>query len=206
MDWVTTTKVLEALKTSADGIAWRMFHNHFYPVLLKFGRKLGLADPDAEDAAQETMIAFLNAYRNGRYDRTKGRLSHWLFGVAKNVLIERRRKVQSSPERPIADRTGADGSFWDLVKDDATSTLERMWDDEWRSMVLKKCLARVRGECDERTFQAFDLYAMSELPVDQVAQRLSMSPNAVYIAKNRVLARLRQLEHEFDTLDEGPPA
>jgi len=93
--------------------------------------------------------------------------------------------------------------YWDQLQDENSSAAQNAWDAEWRSMVLKKCLDRIRSECGEKTFQAFELYAVSELPVEQVAEKMGISKNAVYIAKNRVLSRLRQLEHEFDDLCEG---
>ena len=65
-------------------------------------------------------------------------------------------------------------------------------------MVLTKCLEQARRELDPNVFEAFELYALSEIPVDDVAQRLRMSRNAVYIAKSRVLSRLRELEHQFE--------
>jgi RNA polymerase sigma-70 factor (ECF subfamily) len=65
-------------------------------------------------------------------------------------------------------------------------------------MVLTKCLEQARRELDSKVFEAFNLYALSEIPADDVAQRLKMSRNAVYIAKSRVLSRLRQLERQFE--------
>jgi len=200
MEWITTTQVLQALKTSEDSEVWQMFHSHFYPVIFNFGRKLGLTEQDAEDAAQETMVAFLKAYRKGNYDREKGRLTQWLFGVARKVIMNRQKRV--NPEKQKLDKTTGT-SFWNLLQDEDSTAARCTWDAEWRSMVLKKCLDRVRCECGEKTFQAFEMYAVSQLSVDEVSQRLGMSKNAVYIAKNRVLSRLRQLEHDFDDLCEG---
>lgn len=198
--WVTTTQVLQALKTSDDSAVWELFHRHFYPVIFNFGKKMGLADHDSEDAAQETMMAFLKAYRKGGYDREKGRLCHWLFGVARKVLMNRRKKIV--PERQVPDNTTGT-SFWNLLEDNQGAAALVTWDGEWRQMVLKRCLDQAREECGEKVFQAFELYAISQLPIEEVCQKLKMSRNAVYIAKTRVLTRLRKLEHQFDDECEG---
>ncbi|MFH0980705.1 MAG: protein kinase [Planctomycetota bacterium] len=42
------------------------------------------------------------------------------------------------------------------------------------------------------TYQAFDLYARKDRPAREVAKLLGLSRNAVYIAKTRILARLRE--------------
>jgi RNA polymerase sigma-70 factor (ECF subfamily) len=69
-------------------------------------------------------------------------------------------------------------------------------------MTLMACLEQVRKELDPAVFEAFRLYALEDKPVEEVAVQLTMSHNAVYIAKSRVLSRLRQLEREFEGLDE----
>ena len=59
--WITTTQILEGLKTAQDESAWAEFCSHFQPVVVEFARKLGLSSIEAEDAAQETMAAFFKA-------------------------------------------------------------------------------------------------------------------------------------------------
>lgn len=193
MQWVTTTQVLEELKSSNQAPAWQQFCDYFRPVVINFAGKLGLSATEAEDAAQEAMVAFLKAFRDGKYDREQGRLSSWLLGVARNVILNLR--GNRPLERLVADKTTGT-SFWDMVQDDRN--IKHTWDTEWRRMVLTRCLEQARRELDAKVFEAFEFYALSEMPVDEVAQRLKISPNAVYIAKSRVLSRLRQLEHQFE--------
>ena len=198
MQWITTTQVLEDLKCSNDTLAWSSFRDHFYPVVFNFARTLGLSATDAEDAAQEVMLAFLKAFRSGRYNREKGRLSHWLFGVAKRVILDFRKRL---PREHIVADDSTGTSFWDMVQDE--SAVKHSWDTEWRQMVLEKCLQQARRELDNKVFEAFELYALSQKPIEEVAQILGMSRNAVYIAKSRVLSKLRQLQKDFEGLSEG---
>ena len=193
MDWVTTTQVLEDLKGSPTAPAWDHLFGNFHHVIVRFACRLGLSATDAEDAAQEAMIAFVTAFRNGKYQREKGRLSHWLFGVARRTILNYRKRLPR--EQLIADpQTGT--TFWDKQPDEAA--VSQSWTEEWQQMVVQKCLERVQLELDKKTFDAFRLYALCERPVKDVADDLHMTPNAVYIAKNRVLSRLRQLEEEFE--------
>ena len=193
MQWITTTQVLEDLKCSNDTLAWSSFRDHFYPVVFNFARTLGLSATDAEDAAQEVMLAFLKAFRSGRYNREKGRLSHWLFGVAKRVILDFRKRL---PREHIVADDSTGTSFWDMVADE--SAVKHSWDTEWRQMVLEKCLQQARRELDNKVFEAFELYALSQKPVEEVGRILGMSRNAVYIAKSRVLSKLRQLQKDFE--------
>jgi RNA polymerase sigma-70 factor (ECF subfamily) len=193
MQWVTTTQVLEDLKSSKETPAWQQFCNYFYPVVANFARKLGLSATDAEDAAQETMVEFLKAFRGGKYDREQGRLSSWLLGVAKHVILNLR--GNQPLERLIADKTTGT-SFWDMIEDE--HGIKHTWDTEWRQMVLTRCLEQARRESDQKVFKSFELYALLQKPVEEVCQTLGMSRNAVYIAKSRILSKLRQLQHDFE--------
>jgi len=191
--WITTTQVLEDLRRPDDTFAWNEFCTHFRPVVIKFAIRLGLSPMEAEDAAQETMLAFLKAFRDGKYTREKGRLSSWLFGVAKNVILNLRRNRPL--EQLIADKTTGT-SFWDLVQDD--HQMEQTWDVQWRRMVFDKCLSRARREFAPKMFHAFEQYALAGAPVAEVCRHLAMSRTAVYIAKSRVLSRLRELRRQFE--------
>ncbi len=193
MEWITTTQALEDLKISNDSVVWNKFTESFRPVVINFAKKLGLSNDDAEDAAQETMLVFVKAFRDGKYNREKGRLRDWLFGVARRVSLNLRKNKPL--EQLIADKsTGT--SYWDLIEDDRNIKL--LWEDQWRQMVLSSCLEQVKKEFDSKIFKAFELYAIEQTAIDEVARKLDMSRNAVYIAKSRVLSRMRQLEQQFE--------
>jgi RNA polymerase sigma-70 factor, ECF subfamily len=65
-------------------------------------------------------------------------------------------------------------------------------------MVMQICMDRARKEFDEKTFAAFEMYALQDIDPTEAAKRLGLSRNAVYIAKSRILSRLRELIEEFD--------
>ena len=160
---------------------------------MNFAKQLGLSTTDAEDAAQEVMLTFAKAYKNGKYSKKKGRLSNWLFGIAKRVILNMR--GHKPLESLIADKTTGT-SFWDLINDDLSLT--QTWENQWQRMVLAQCLEQVRQQFEPKVYRAFELYALSNVPVAEVAQQLNISSNAVYIAKSRVLTKLRQLEQKFE--------
>ena len=72
MDWVTTSTILENLRDFQNGSAWDRFVSRFHKPILSFIRELGFSETDAEDVAQEALLDFAAAYRDGRYDRSKG--------------------------------------------------------------------------------------------------------------------------------------
>jgi len=70
----TTTALLDGLHDPANEEVWREFDTRYRPIILGFAVKLGLSDEDAADVAQDTLARFVQEYRAGRYDRTRGRL------------------------------------------------------------------------------------------------------------------------------------
>lgn len=191
MEWVTTSTVLVRLVASDDD-AWRHFAGRFRQPIVRFARSLGLSASAAEDVAQETLIAFADQVRSGRYDGARGRLSRWLFGIAyRQALNERRAGARR------AARTGpADSRLVASVPDEEFAT--RTWDRHWERSVLEQCLQQVRSEVDPDTFRAFELVVRDEKSPADAANILGRPIKLVYNAKHRVLKRIRELRAEFE--------
>ena len=150
MEWVTTTQILEQLKSQPQAPAWEQLYQSFYKVIVNFARKMGLSAPDAEDAAQEAMIEFVKAFRAGKYDRQKGRLSHWLFGIARLTI---RNYIRRRPHEPVIADNNSGTSFLNQIEDENAS--HHTWTVEWQQIILERCLQRARVDFDPQNFCRF---------------------------------------------------
>jgi RNA polymerase sigma-70 factor (ECF subfamily) len=65
------------------------------------------------------------------------------------------------------------------------------WELEYQRRLASLAMDRVKGEFQENTWRAFWLTAVEAVPAPDAAKQLRMSPGAVYVAKSRVLARLK---------------
>jgi len=186
---ITGTTLLEGLRDPGNQAAWQQYVDRYRPVIVSYARGLGFAADEAEDIAQEALLAFSAAYVRGKYERQKGRLSSWLFGIVHVQAMNWRRKrlAHFGPDSP-ARSTGS--SLADLPSE---QDLEETWCREWRSAVLRQCLEVVRGEVQQRTYRAFELFALEGRPAEAVGEELGMTPNAVWVAKRRILRRVRAL-------------
>lgn len=188
---LTSTSLLEGLKDPGNGDTWRAFVERYRPMLVSYARRsFGMSRADAEDAAQEAMNAFFEQYMKGAYDRDKGRLRKWLFGIATNKNRALLRKNARTPEIQVSGQTTSTG-FMDRVPDD--TQLEQAWDKEWQRAIFRQCFEEVRHELDEKTINAYIQYAKEQQPAETVAAELGMSINAVYLAKHHVLKRIRDM-------------
>lgn len=184
----TSSTLLEGLKDSGDKAAWMEFDRRYRPLVLAVARRLGLQEADAEDAAQETMTAFVQAYQSKRYEKEKGRLRDWLRGMAVHKIrdIYRKRRKQA---KCISDQ-GEESFLLSQVED---RKVEDLWEDEWKKAVLRQCLEEVRREVSPKTFEAFRLFALEQRPAKKVADLLEVSEDVVYQSKSRILARVRKM-------------
>ena len=103
---VTSATFLDGLRDAANEAVWRRFRQRYEPMLLAFVRVAGFREQDAHDVVQETLVAFLEGFRAGKYDRDKGRLQGWLrdraaehLGVPRNVVYLSKSRVLSRLRR-----------------------------------------------------------------------------------------------------------
>ncbi|MCA3010317.1 MAG: RNA polymerase sigma factor [Phycisphaerales bacterium] len=188
-DWRTTSWILDQM-VDGDDAAWRQFVERFREPLRRLARRTGLDDGEAEDAAQQTLLVFQDGLRRGTYDRDRGRLSAWLFGIARNEI---RRASQRSRRRTALGLAG--GEPWPSEAEAADA--ERDWHRDWQEQVLALAMARVRREVQPNTWAAFERVQLHGEEPATVAAALGISRNAVFVAKHRVLSRLRAIEAEL---------
>lgn len=186
----TSTSLLEGLERADNRTVWEKFVGRYRPAIFKWACQLGLRDDEADDAAQETLHAFAKAYSEGRYERDKGGLRSWLFGIAhnciKNALRQRPEHVQIVD--PL-DKTG----FFEREPDPDPDHLKETWEKEWQQTVLRQCLEEIRQTLAPKTVEAFELFAWKGWTAERVAEHLGMSENAVYLAKFKILKRIQAL-------------
>jgi RNA polymerase sigma-70 factor (ECF subfamily) len=193
VDWKTTSTVLERLAASEDGRAWASLLTRFRGPILHLAQQMGLVPQDAEDVVQETLTAFVAGFRNGEYDRSKGRLSSWLLGIASHQIVAARRKLAI---RNAHLKTGKGTSFWN-VQPAATPETE-LWAKEWERAILREYLAQVRAKVTPTTFKAFEMIVWAQRSPAEAAAELGISIKTVYNAKHRVLTRIRELQEEHE--------
>lgn len=181
----TTTGLLDALRDHSNEPAWAQIDSRYRPVIAGLARRLGLDDSSADEVSQQTLTEFVRAYRDGRYDRTKGRLSSWILGIAHHTALHLLRTNRRA--------AGVGSTVLEQVSDE--STLRTIWTDERDRAILSRAMALLSEETsvDERTMLAFELAALRGVPAPEAAAQCGMSVEQVYVAKSRMTRRLREL-------------
>jgi len=195
----TSSTLLRDLRRPDAPQAWQIFVDRYRPMVFGFARRRGLQEADAENVAQEVLLAFVKAHRAGQYDREKGHFRNWLGQIAArttaSALRARARRERQPPD------TSATGLL-EQIADPSEGGLQQTWETEWRQYIWHRCRQTVAVEFEPRTLEVFDSYIESylqdELSADHVAAKLGVSRDVVYSAKSRVLKRMREVEAELE--------
>jgi DNA-directed RNA polymerase specialized sigma24 family protein len=71
--------------------------------------------------------------------------------------------------------------------------VEQAWNDIWEQEQLRRAVEEVRQEMGTtKTFRAFEMYVILDLPPQEVSQRLELHVDNVYRAKEAVTRKLRE--------------
>ena len=178
----TNQSLLRRVRNPKDSGAWREFVGLYRPILVYYARVRRLTPADAEDVAQASLKVLVDRMPRFEYCRQKGRFSNWLRGIAENQirkLLSQRRMSQ------------ANTSVLRHVRQTEDSELA-LWERIWLRDHFRYCLAAIQGEFAATTFEAFERSVLNEWPVNKVCATLKMNRNQVYLAKSRVLRRLRE--------------
>jgi RNA polymerase sigma-70 factor (ECF subfamily) len=178
----TPVTLLERLRRPGEQEAWRRFAALYTPLIYYWARRAGLQQSDAADLAQDVFLHLLEKLPHFSYDPSR-RFRAWLHTVTLNRLRDRARR---RGERTIA--FGEEG-LDQVVVDEGTDALNER---EYQSFLIKRALEVMRTDFQETTWKACWLHAVEGRPAAKVAAELGLTEGAVYAARFRVLARLRE--------------
>jgi RNA polymerase sigma-70 factor (ECF subfamily) len=151
-------------------------------------RRQGLQDADAADLTQDVLRAVVQAAPRFAYDPTKGSFRGWLFTVARN-----RARRQAQEGKRQAPGSGLAEAQKVLDEQPAPAEEQESWEREHQERLFQWAAGKVRGEFRPTTWQAFWRTAVDGVAPQEVATELGLSAGAVYIARSRVLARIREV-------------
>jgi RNA polymerase sigma factor (sigma-70 family) len=196
---LTRASLLIRLRDRADHGAWNEFVDVYGPVIYGFARKRGLQDADAADMMQDVLRSVSSAIERLDYDPRQGRFRGWLFTITRNrifsMLTARKGKARATGDSDVQSLLSAQA--------DSRPGLEAEWDLEYRRSQTALAMQQVQGEFSDKIWSAFWSTAVEDVPAADVARSLKMSPGAVYVAKSRVLARIRDVvQRQLDLAEE----
>jgi RNA polymerase sigma factor (sigma-70 family) len=187
----TRPSLLVRLRNLQDQRSWEEFYVIYHPLVFRMARNQGFQDADASELTQEVFMAVASAIERWDPDPERGSFRGWLFRIARNMMINwvayQRRHPGGTGDSEIHKFLAGQPDPHETDEQDSA-----VFEREYKRQAFTWAVEQIRNEFRENTWQAFWLSSVENLPVVEVAKRLKISAGAVYIARSRVMARLRE--------------
>jgi RNA polymerase sigma factor (sigma-70 family) len=194
MDTVNTTRpsLLVRIRDLRDEMAWGEFAQLYTPLIYRFARQSGLQDADASLVTQDVLVTVARTIHRFEYNPKSGSFRGWLKVVTRSRLNDflraQGREVQGT----------GDTGMLHLIDEQPDPSQPDIWEREFRRTLFEWAVDRIRCDFEDTTWQAFWQTSVGGRETRDVAETLEMSVGAIYIARSRVLARLRKEIEEVD--------
>jgi len=168
---------------AGDSRAAGELYRLYYDRVRRFAVRLGRTAADAEDIAQEALLAGLDGLKGGK---RPDRITFWLLGIARHLSYRKPRTAVSGLSKVIdRNRLGA-----------RTQAVRRE---------MGKLLEDSMDTLPASSREVLELHHHQNLSRKEIAERLGLSPDAVHARFERGYARLREsLSRHFTTVTLAP--
>ena len=178
-------ELIQGVRDGDEGAFGRLYDCYFQRVYsFAYARLRDRAD--SEDAVQETFTAVFESL--GGFEG-KASLLSWIYGIARNVVNNHIRRAQAEARRVDKTETGLARSVASLDMCTPEQTLG-----------LRRCAAAVETQLREVSgwqAEAFEMRHFNDLPIQEIADRVERSNDAVRSG----LYRVKRLV--FEAVDPG---
>lgn len=195
---LTRASLLVQIRDGANHNAWREFMQLYGPLVYGFARKRGLQDADSADLMQDVMRSVSASIGRLDYDRNQGTFRGWLFTITRNKVYD---FLSARRLRPRGSGDSTTNRLLDSHPDDDDGA--DTWEVEYQRRLASLAMERIKGEFQENTWRAFWLTAVEGVAVPDVSRQVGLSAGAIYVAKSRVLARLKEEVEAMQRQEEG---
>ncbi len=182
----TSESLIARVKDPANGEAWADFLNLYRPVILRMARRRNLQDADAQDVCQKVLLAVSQAISQWQ-PHPDHPFRAWLGRIVRNAILN---AVTRRPKDQAAGLSEVDLLLREVAADDGDDSAELML--ETRRQLFQRASQVVRCEFTDVTWQMFWETEVEGQSVEAVAETCGRTAGAVYVARCRVMKRLRE--------------
>ena len=188
----TRPSLLIRLRNHQDFEAWSQFVNLYVAVIYGYLRKRGVQDADAADLTQMCLRQVAAHVSSMEYESGGNSFRGWLFTIVRNKL----RNFHDKPRHLV--QGSGDSRVQRLLENQPASQVDESaeWEREYQIGLFAWAAEQVRPTVQKSTWDAFQQLAVEGKSGREVADWLGMTVAAVYLAKSRVMIRLRTLIRE----------
>ena len=182
----TSESLIQRLNDPQDAAARAKFLAIYRPIVVRMARRRGLQHADADDLAQRVFLSVAKKVHAWEPYEAETRFRNWLGRITRNAILNE--LTRAKPDRAAG--AGKHDVILDQVPN-ASDLLSALMFEERRQAVLVAAYA-VQPEFSASIWSMFYQTTINEIPIKDVAQQLGRSVGAVYIARCRVMQRIKE--------------
>lgn len=174
---------------------WQQLLGLYAPAVYRWCRRFGLGPENSADVAQEVFQAVAGGIETFDREQPGATFRGWLWRITRNKAMDFCRRQRGRPRS-----AGGDAVHERLLQlPDHPEARSEETDEgvEILGPVVARAVARVRSEFESHTWRAFWESVVHGRPPRDLADELGISVNAVYLARSRILRRLRRELGDF---------
>ena len=188
----TRETLLIKIRDQQNAEAWYQFVDIYAPLIQAYLLRRGVESWDVADIVQDVLWKVTQKIADFDYNTQRGKFRAWLLTVTRHHLFD-----YWAADR--GDRAAGGSSALQIFQDVAVANAdENAWEQDYRQRVLNYALEHVHREISPLHWNVFCATAIDGKSPQEVARSTGMSVGAIYVAKSRVIKRLRNLAVEID--------
>lgn len=183
----TNESLILRVKDPADAASWSNFLAIYRPVVVRMACGRGLQHADADDLAQQVFLSVARAIEDWEPDSQQPPFRAWLTRIARNAIVNAltRRKPDTADGS-----TSLQEMLCELPERNDETTQQLI--EESRREAMRWAADEIRSEFTELTWAMFWQTSIEGESVAEVARQQNKTPGAVYMARFRVMQRLKE--------------
>jgi RNA polymerase sigma-70 factor (ECF subfamily) len=179
----TTTSSLLSRARAREERAWEQLVDLYGPLVYSWCLRKGLKREQAEDVGQEVFLAVSRNLASYEHESFRG----WLRTITDRKIIDFWEKKTPTAEGGTEGQQRMNG----VAAESSSESAEGEHEDN--KIMQLSLLEGIRSEFSDQDVLAFCRLIIDEKTPAEVAEELKISRNKVYLAKSRILHRLREM-------------
>ncbi len=160
---------------------WGRFVKLYTPLLFLWARKVGAPEQEAADLVQDVFLVLVRELPRFRHQHGL-RFRGWLWTVLLNKWRGRKQRRDGQPSQDDA---------YALADVALPDTVGEFTEEEYRAYLFARALELMQAHLPPGEWQVWQEYMVRGRPAGEVARELGLTVNQVYLAKSRILRRVR---------------
>lgn len=194
----TSQSLLEQARQH-DDVAWVLLVKLYGPLVYAWCRGFGLSPDSAEVVGQEVFFAVFTSLNQFRKVNSTDSFRGWLKRIVRNKAVD---YFKSESKQPHAIGGELASAMFQEIPDVDDDELHH--DSAERQFLYARAFRMIQAEFNGTDIAAFQQFVGHDRSAKDLCAELGINENQVYIAKHRILKRLREVFKDLlPVVDEG---